>query len=213
MQVRATQLQDPSAQLEALRAQSRQLRLRTSDLQAREQQLRELRMQTPAGPEREKVDRQWLNARHDVTAASLDLEGVNDRMTELQRQREEARIEARNRTTSVAVRPAPSPEPPPVEVRGFANVGMAMAILFVAPLVLILVYRLLARGGVRDPQSIEASPRFQRMEQTIESIAMEVERIAEGQRFTTAILAERHPDLAPRVQASMRQETGALTSQ
>ena len=43
MQVRATQLQDPSAaQLEVMRARVRELRLRASDLQAREQQAPEL---------------------------------------------------------------------------------------------------------------------------------------------------------------------------
>ena len=57
MQVQATQLQDATAaQIEGLRTRARALRLRTSDLQAREQQIRELRMQTPAGPERDKVD-------------------------------------------------------------------------------------------------------------------------------------------------------------
>src|SRR5919112_1650116 len=84
MQVRATQLQDATAdQLEAMRARSRELRLRTSDLGAREQQLRETKYQTPAGPERTQLDRQWLNARHDLTAASIELEGVNERISEL----------------------------------------------------------------------------------------------------------------------------------
>jgi hypothetical protein len=86
-----------------------------------------------------------------------------------------------------------------------------MVILFVAPILLVLVYRRLTRGTVRDPLGLEASPRFQRMEQTMELIAMEVERIAEGQRFTTRILSERHPDSAPRVQATPRQETDAIT--
>jgi len=205
MQVRATQLQDQSAtQLEVLRARSRELRLRTSDLQAREQQLRELRFQSQPGPDRAQVDRQWLNARHDATAAGLELEGVNERIAELRKQRDD---EAR---TLIQVRP-PTPEPPPVQAPGLANAGIGIAILFVAPILLILVYRLLTRGSVRDPAGIEASPRFQRMEQSIELIAMEVERIAEGQRFTTRILAERHPEAAPRTQAAQHQEPDTIT--
>lgn len=37
----------------------------------------------------------------------------------------------------------------------------------------------------------EASLRLARMEQAIESIAVEIERISEGQRFTTKVLADR----------------------
>lgn len=41
-------------------------------------------------------------------------------------------------------------------------------------------------GGGRD-----ATVRLERMEQAIDAIAVEVERIAENQRFTTRLLAER----------------------
>jgi hypothetical protein len=37
----------------------------------------------------------------------------------------------------------------------------------------------------------EMTHRLERMEQAIDSIAIEVERIAEGQRFTTKLLSER----------------------
>lgn len=36
--------------------------------------------------------------------------------------------------------------------------------------------------------------RLRRMEQALDSIALEVERVSEGQRFTTRLLAERTPD-------------------
>ena len=39
--------------------------------------------------------------------------------------------------------------------------------------------------------SPEVAARLERMEQAIDSIAGEVERISEGQRFTTKLLAER----------------------
>src|SRR5215217_2145335 len=39
----------------------------------------------------------------------------------------------------------------------------------------------------------EVSGRLERMEQAIDSIAVEVERISEGQRFTTKLLSERVP--------------------
>ena len=38
----------------------------------------------------------------------------------------------------------------------------------------------------------DVTARLERMEQAIDSIAIEVERISEGQRFTTKLLAERN---------------------
>jgi hypothetical protein len=57
----------------------------------------------------------------------------------------------------------------------------------------------LARAYARRVEHGEASPRvpsevtarLERMEQAIDSIAVEVERISEGQRFTTKLLSER----------------------
>ena len=58
------------------------------------------------------------------------------------------------------------------------------------PLVRAYAMRLERRPvGSSIPQ--EVSARLERMEQAIDSIAVEVERISEGQRFTTKLLAER----------------------
>ena len=46
-------------------------------------------------------------------------------------------------------------------------------------------------GAPRPALDPEAQARLERMEQAIEAMAIEVERIAEGQRFTTKLLAER----------------------
>ena len=46
--------------------------------------------------------------------------------------------------------------------------------------------------GKRDSVTpSDTTARLERMEQAIDSIAIEVERIAEGQRFTTKLLSER----------------------
>lgn len=42
-----------------------------------------------------------------------------------------------------------------------------------------------------DPRLLAADARLERMEQAIESMAIEIERISEGQRFVTKLLAER----------------------
>ena len=56
--------------------------------------------------------------------------------------------------------------------------------------------RAFARRMERQPISPSTTPglaaQMARMEQAIDSIAIEVERISEGQRFTTKLLAERN---------------------
>ncbi len=59
-----------------------------------------------------------------------------------------------------------------------------------------LVFALLnRRKGLPDPrlaQTLEdISQRLTRLEQAVDSTALEVERIAEGQRFTTKLLADK----------------------
>jgi hypothetical protein len=51
--------------------------------------------------------------------------------------------------------------------------------------------RRMERGDVTAHIPSEVSARLERMEQAIDSIAVEVERISEGQRFTTKLLSER----------------------
>jgi hypothetical protein len=63
--------------------------------------------------------------------------------------------------------------------------------------ILVPVARAFARRMEREPLLPSTPPevvaRLERMEQAIDSIAIEVERISEGQRFTTKLLSER-PD-------------------
>lgn len=47
------------------------------------------------------------------------------------------------------------------------------------------------RGPAELPKGLEQ--RLERIEQAVDSIAIEVERISEGQRFTTKLLSERAP--------------------
>jgi hypothetical protein len=55
------------------------------------------------------------------------------------------------------------------------------------------------RIGATPPERIPSDvvARLQRMEQAIDSIAIEVERISEGQRFTTKLLSERTAEPQP----------------
>ena len=55
------------------------------------------------------------------------------------------------------------------------------------------------RGPQQPAIPSEVSARLERMEQALDSIAIEVERISEGQRFTTKLLAERNTQGTPNV--------------
>ena len=54
------------------------------------------------------------------------------------------------------------------------------------------------REGGQPKIPLELQGRLERMEQAIDSIAVEVERISEGQRFTTKLLSDRQQSLPPR---------------
>jgi phosphoribosylaminoimidazole carboxylase (NCAIR synthetase) len=84
-------------------------------------------------------------------------------------------------------------------------VGGAVAIF--APLA-----RAHARQLDKQPRGItpEIGARFERMEQSIEAIAIEIERISEGQRFTTKLLAERAGAAGPPASAVGAPGLGAL---
>jgi hypothetical protein len=51
--------------------------------------------------------------------------------------------------------------------------------------------RRMDRASQNASVPLELQSRLERMEQALDSIAVEVERISEGQRFTTKLLAER----------------------
>lgn len=58
------------------------------------------------------------------------------------------------------------------------------------------------REGATPRIPADVSARLERMEQTIDAMAVEMERISEGQRFMTKLLAERPKDAARLVRPS-----------
>lgn len=78
-----------------------------------------------------------------------------------------------------------------------AEIGAMIPIMAIIVGGAVAIFAPLARAHARqlDKQSAGMKPeigaRLERMEQSIEAIALEIERISEGQRFTTKLLAER----------------------
>lgn len=63
-----------------------------------------------------------------------------------------------------------------------------------------------ARLQRSDP---EVSQRLARIEQAIDAMALEVERISEGQRFVTRVLADKSPEPIALPQESLQRRQGA----
>jgi hypothetical protein len=89
----------------------------------------------------------------------------------------------------------------PVALFAFLAVGA----LALSPIFRAIGRRMEHRAITTDPSRAEITERMERMEQALDAIAVQVERIAEGQRFTTKLLSDRVPD----ARAVMSREQGS----
>lgn len=78
----------------------------------------------------------------------------------------------------------------PVALFMFLSVGA----LAMTPIWRAIGRRMERRGIPDDPDRGELMARIERMENALDAVAVQVERIAEGQRFTTKLLSERVAD-------------------
>ena len=192
--------QDPAtAQLKELRARAGEIKLREADLEVRKNQLGQQRATLAADVSPAAVDKQLADVQHDLSATYIQLESANQEIHDVETARDMARV-------GITVQPPPMPGYDPVfERQEMVGVGVFVLLL---PIVLAYARRIWRRSGM-PTIDLESSPRLQRMEQAIESIALEVERIGEAQRFTTKLLTERQPDATAR--RIPRREPGTIT--
>lgn len=86
-----------------------------------------------------------------------------------------------------------------IPVNDIPDNALALSIVFTLfvlfPLAITLARNLWKRGNrvTVAPISAEAGQRLERLEQGVEAIAIEIERVSEGQRFVTKLLAEGAP--------------------
>lgn len=86
------------------------------------------------------------------------------------------------------------PDPGPYIMGGIGMIATAIVLI----VGLTQRYRIKMRGSAGQALPAELTQRMARMETAIESVAIEVERISEGQRFTTRLLSDRAPLEVPR---------------
>jgi hypothetical protein len=129
-----------------------------------------------------------------IAQVSVDLASVRARVA--------SRRSSQSGREFIGVEPA---TPPIYAPRSRSNNGAAFAafsVMILLPISIAFARRIWVRGTAPSPQPIldAVTPRLDRMEQAIDAIAIEVERISEGQRFVTRVLAER-PAVADDAQA------------
>jgi hypothetical protein len=89
-------------------------------------------------------------------------------------------------------------------------IGGVFTAFVLAPLALAFAWRILKRGSApQRPLLGESTQRLERIEQAIEAVAIEVERISEGQRFVTRVLTE--GNRLPLLTAGKREQEAART--
>jgi len=200
---------DANAKLGELRAKAGELKIKLSDLDSRRVQLVEQGTRAATDEGRAAVNKVLAGVQHDLTTTQVQLEQINAQIDELQTERDLSRAFSLQGppSTPIAITAPADPFLGPKEIM---TIGSGIFILAL-PLVLVLARRLWVRGVPRTAVDLENSPRLQRIEQAIESIAVEVERIGEAQRFTTKLLAERHGDASQHVLVQPRREPGTIT--
>lgn len=181
------------------------LRVQFADVTA---QLRGLRAQAAVMERQIRIGRMDPGARAELIANKA---GVDAQIAKLEAEAAnlQGQIQARQGTTE-----QPPFNPPPSQNRQpdpdmVVGVSFVLAMCFVLPISIAIAKRVW-RGkpqAAPAPKNDDIAPRLDRLEHAVDAIAIEIERIAEGQRFVTKIMAERPaPAPAPAAQESALSE-------
>ena len=159
--------------------------------------MQEVRIQTQAPPATSRrIDPQELNQRIEeaVNQAISQIgdnqkdnarQSIREAIQEVQREIQQARTEGRSVTIQ--------PQFEDVVPQGAVDISIAFFVSMAFIIVGLPIARAWARRMDRRGETASASqiaPRLDRIEQAVEAVAIEVERVSEGQRYTTKTIAE-----------------------
>jgi hypothetical protein len=170
-----------AADLGALQAQVGELNVQLAGLKAQWDGLRtQLDNMLRNNPARPGVQQQWADIGIQMAKVKGDIAVANARIAQLQG------------------RPVGVPEivvPPPFGPRTNQNQALpifaVLAVILAVPISFAWARRILRGAPKPAAMPSDLTMRLERMEQAIDTVAIEVERISEGQRFVTRIMAER----------------------
>jgi hypothetical protein len=141
------------------------------------------------------------------TGNQTAIKGLEDRLAVLDKR--QLQLESDLATTGQQISSIPAGLTAGTRTQEFAGLGSGqvvaisiVAIIFVlAPLamgVMKQLFKRAARPGIPPAALTETAERLERLEGAVDTIALEIERISEGQRFVTKLLSEEHaPQLVP----------------
>lgn len=148
--------------------------------------------------ERRDITNRLNNTEQDQQLSSADKAGLEKRLTTL-----DGRIDVMDKqiagadaqVAAAAGIPGAVVEPPPIERHGPPEEVFVLGGIFMFVAIMPISIAYARRIWRRSAAAVTAIPkdiidRFTQIDQAVESIAVEVERIGEGQRFITRVLAE-----------------------
>ena len=138
----------------------------------------------------------WLGPEHKIDGA--DRLGLQKRIISLDARLdvvEQQRAAVDAQVAKAAAVPGAIVDPPPTVRRGPPDEAFVLSAIFmfvaILPLSVAFARRVWRRGNEPRPSNPHITDeRFSQLDQAVEAIALEVERIGEGQRFITRVLSE-----------------------
>lgn len=153
--------------------------------------------------------REELSAQLRQAPAPVERTGVEQRIALIDQQIASVSLqiaEADAKVAQAAATPGATIEPPGLPEAPFFQTGpstefvafvLVLGALMVSPLIIAWTRRIWRRSAAPAALPSEFAERMSSLERSIDTVAIEVERIGEGQRFVTQLLAERSGALSP----------------
>ena len=183
------------AQLSALRSQRSELSNQLINVAERRHELSEELKTAPAGPSRTGLEERIAVLDKRIIQIESDIAATG-------RQVSAAPLEISSQ--GMAGDPADVPE-------NVAIISVSFIGLILFPLAMVLARNLWKRGSIKKTAPLQlagdAGQRLERLEQGMDAIAIEIERVAEGQRFVTRLLSEGHAGESVSINRSMERSS------
>ena len=179
-----TQVSGPQAVLAAARAAREELGNQLERLEERRQELSQQLRRSDEGVDRDGVQRR--------------ISAMDQRIVELEKQIQAA-DDAVAKATAIPGATVEIPEPPPppdpnAMTEQVAIVTTVFTVFILFPIAIAYARRLWRRGAVAVAELPKVlAERLTRLDQAVDTIAIEVERISEGQRFLTKVMTDHNP--------------------
>jgi hypothetical protein len=135
-----------------------------------------------------------------VRATSREqLSQVNQQMAQVRTELASVNSQFRSLTPrNIAGSIQPDVNRPAVNPGALAGMSVVFTLAVLMPISIAYARRIWRRGSTPNATEDTVSPRLDRMENAVDAIAIEIERISEGQRFVTKVMTERpRPNAVP----------------